>query len=176
MGTTKYEKAYCTFFKDKYKDIAKMQEGWTHQVLANKKLRTPYGLEFYWPDTTCSKFGYITNTTSIYNYAIQGMATAEIIPAVLVSIWKKLRGMDARIVLTVHDSIIIEHSPDIDGKLFYQMIAESFTRDAYDYMSSVYGYEMVVALGCEIKTGESWGTGKGFKYKMFPTENVLIKQ
>lgn len=175
-GQHRAEKQYCKFFQDKYKQIYKTQTGWTLDVLKNKELRTPYGLVFYWPDTTMGRSGYVSNTTSIFNYPIQGFATAEIIPIVLVSLWHKLRGHNVRLILTVHDSIVMEVGPDVDMEWLEDLIARAFTEDVYEFLRRVYGYEFWVPLGAEIKAGAFWGDGKGKKMKMFPDKGELIWQ
>lgn len=169
-GIHKAEQAYCEYFRDHYKDIAKMQMEWSFQVLKNKELRTKYGLIFYWPDTEITQRGYITNSTAIYNYPVQGFATAEIIPIVLFTLWHKLKGWDVRIVLTVHDSIVLEVGPNVDKEKLKDIIARAFTEDVYDYLDVVYGYTFWVPLGAEIKAGPIWGSGKGEKVKMYPDE------
>jgi len=175
-GNHPAEKVYCEFFQDKYKGIYSTQTQWTYDVLRDKELRTPYGLIFYWPDTQLTRSGYITNSTSIFNYPIQGFATAEIIPIVLVSLWRKLRGWDVRIILTVHDSIILEVGPSVDRRQLYDLIARAFTEDVYKFLERVYGYRFTVPLGAEIKMGPVWGSGKGQKVKMFPNEGELVWQ
>lgn len=165
---SKAEVAYCKFFQDKYQGIYKTQTSWTYDVLRDKKLRTPYGLEFFWPDTVVTRSGFITNTTSIFNYPIQGFATAEIIPIVLISLWHRLKDWPVRIVLTVHDSIVMEVAPTVDMSELERIVAEAFTTDVYNYLEACYGYSFKVPLGAEIKAGLVWGSGKGKKVKAFP--------
>jgi len=168
------EKKYCEFFQKKYSGIYQTQTSWTYDVLRDKELRTPYGLIFYWPDTTVTKSGFITNTTSIFNYPIQGFATGEIIPIVLVSLWRKLKDWPVRIILTVHDSIIMEVREDADMDRLKEIIAHAFTTDVYNFLEEVYGYEFTVPLGAEIKWGDKWGSGKGYKVKAFPDERETL--
>ncbi len=169
-GKTKAQNAYCEFFKNKYQGIFKTQTSWTHDVLRSGELRTPYGMIFYWPGTTVRRSGYIDNTTSIFNYPIQGMATAEIIPIVLISLWHKFKGHNIRIILTVHDSIVMEVGPDVDREWLNDTIARAFTEDVYNYLDRVYNYTMWVPLGMETKEGPAWGSGTGRKAKMYPDE------
>lgn len=167
-GQTEADKKYVEFFRKKYNQLFSTQTGWTHEVLRNKKLRTPYGMEFYWPNTTMSKSGYINNSTAIFNYPVQGLATAEIIPAVLVHVWKKLRGWDVKLVLTIHDSLVMEVGPDVDVDKLNDLLFECFTTDAYDFLDKCYGYRMTVPLGAESKIGEWWGEGEEIKYTKAP--------
>src|SRR5210317_2265713 len=73
------EKRYYAAFEEKYSGISGTQKDWVHGVLRTKELTTEWGLKYYWPDTKMTQSGYITNTTSICNYPVQALATAEII-------------------------------------------------------------------------------------------------
>ena len=170
---TEAEQAYYKFFQDKYSSMYKTQTGWTHEVLKTKELRTPYGMIFYWPDTKVTRSGFITNTTSIFNYPVQNFATGEIIPIVLHSLWQRLRGWQVAFILTLHDSIVLEIGPDVDEAALKEQIALAFTEDVYNYLEAVYGYTFKVPLGCEIKIGERWGAGKGIKAHMFNKDRIL---
>src|SRR6185503_19076644 len=75
-GNSDRTKRYARAFAERWPDIARTQREWTLRVLRDKQLRTESGLIFYWPDTTISDYGYIKNTTSIYNYPVSSLATA----------------------------------------------------------------------------------------------------
>lgn len=171
-GNTEAEKAYCQFFQNKYKDIYKTQTGWTETVLRDKELRTPYGMIFYWPNTTVNIYGHISNSTAIFNYPIQGFATAEIIPIVLVHAWHMLKDWNVRFILTVHDSIVLEVGPDVDLDKLKEVLAYCFTTAVYKFLKSCYGYILWVPLGVEIKVGRNWGEGKGEKYQWTPPNEM----
>jgi DNA polymerase I-like protein with 3'-5' exonuclease and polymerase domains len=164
---TEAQQAYCKFFREKYRGIFDEQTAWSYDVLRDGQLRTPYGMIFYWPGTKINRWGKIDNTTAIFNYPVQGFATAEIIPIVLVYLWHRLRGFPIRFILTVHDSIILEVAPSVDKELLEDVIARAFTQDVYFFLEQCYGYTFKVPLGCEIKHGEHWGEGKGKKVKMY---------
>ena len=165
---TPAEQAYCKFFRNKYKGIFKTQTEWTYTVLTNKELRTAYGMIFYWPDTTVSKSGFITNTTSIFNYPVQGLATAEIIPAALVHVWHKTKHLDVRIILTIHDSVVMEVGQSVNREELYKILYDCFTVDVYKFMKACYNYSIWCPLGAEIKEGKRWGEGDGLKKTIFP--------
>lgn len=156
---TPAEVEYCEFFKEKYEGIAKTQEGWTHVVLNTKKLRTPYGMVFYWPDTTMSRSGYISNTTNIYNLPIQGFATGEIIPIALVFFWHRIANHRIYIFTTIHDSIGSKvHKDEVEA--YKEISKRSLTTDVYEFLLKVYNYEFRVPLGVGIKLARNWGETK----------------
>lgn len=67
---TPAEQDYCKFFQEKYKEMYKVQTGWTHEVLRSKELITPYGMRYYWPSCKLTGSGYIKHTTEIFNCPI----------------------------------------------------------------------------------------------------------
>lgn len=154
---TAAEQAYCKYFQDRYSGIYKTQTGWTYEVLRTGELRTPYGMIFRWPGTKCLKSGRIENTTSIFNFPVQGFATGEIIPLALVSFWHKTKDLRLEIVNTVHDSIISEVHPD-DKDISEKILRECLTTDVYRLLKELYNYEFNnVKLDAEVKTSKHWG-------------------
>ena len=111
---------------------------------------------FHWPGTKMGRSGYIDNTTSIYNYPIQGYATAEIIPIALVHFWHRSRYLRIVCWNTIHDSIASRvHRDDLAE---YKEISKlAFTHDVYNYLSKVYGLRFSTPLAVGVKVGEHWG-------------------
>lgn len=165
-GITKADKAYSKFFADKYHVMYTSQTGWTHEVLKTGKLRTPVGMEFFWPGTRMNSYGKVDNMTSIFNFPIQNISTGEIVPISLIWLWHRLRGHKVRIVLTIHDSVVLEVSPDEDMEWIKEQIVKAFTDDVFYTLKHLYKFEMTVPLGCEIGIGTHWGEGDKFKYQM----------
>jgi len=110
-GGTPEQKEYFRYFNDRYQGVAVTQRRWILEVLDRKQFTTEYGLTFYFPGTSIKPSGWITNTTNVYNYPIQGFATAEIIPIALVCAWHRMKSLKSFIVNTVHDSVIAEVHP-----------------------------------------------------------------
>jgi DNA polymerase-1 len=163
---TPREQAYFAYFRDRYKGIAETQDKWINEVLTNKKLRTEYGLEFYWSDTRMERSGYIRNTTSICNFPVQGFATAEIIPLSVVALNNRIRelGLQMFVVNTIHDSIIVELPPS-EREQFLTVARTAMIDDTYRLVSEIYGITLCVPLGCGIKIGEHWGEGEELKFE-----------
>jgi DNA polymerase I-like protein with 3'-5' exonuclease and polymerase domains len=173
---------YADAFRARWKGIADTQQGWAYDVLRTKQLRTESGLIFYWPDTKLTRSGYITNTTSIYNYPVQSFATAEIIPVALVYCWHRMRIARLRsfLVNTIHDSIIGEIHPD-ERESFTEIAKRALTTDTFEYLRKAYRVQFSVPLGCEIKIGPHWadkdekkrGLATEEKYDLDPAQLVL---
>lgn len=161
-GQTPEQKAYAKYFQGRYKGMYEAQTGWTLEVLKNKKLTTEWGFHFYWPGCKMSPSGYIDYTTNIFNYPISCFATGEIIPITLVFVWHYLRAMNlnAFLVNTIHDSVVGE-VPAYEADEFTSVCRHAFTTDTLGYLSRVYGVELVVPLGVELKFGTNWSMKDG---------------
>lgn len=175
-GSHPAEQGYAAFFRNKYEQIYKTQRGWALTVVNDKSLRTPYGMRFFWPDTKMDRSGYITNTTSIFNYPIQGLATAEIIPIALVHFWHATKGTRILILNTIHDSIVARVHKD-DVELYKKLSVSCFTSVVYKFLKDVYEYEFVTPLGCGIKISRNWGEAdKEMSFDVFPDGKVNIQE
>lgn len=153
-GTAK-EREYYDAFAEKYYGIADTQKEWLHTVLREKKLRTEYGLEYHWPSCRMLQSGWITNSTNIYNYPVQGFATAEIIPIAIVCAWHRMVDMESFLVNTVHDSIIAEiHPEEVD--LWHEVAKQCLIEDCYEILSTLYGVHLTVPLGAGVMVGTHW--------------------
>ena len=172
-GTPK-ERAYYEYFRTRYAGITAAQDKWINEVLVSGKLRTEWGLVFYWPGTTISSSGYVSNSTSICNYPVQSFATADIIPISLVHFWHrcKVRGLRLRLVNTVHDSIIAEVPPE-EIEEFYDLARQCFIDDVYPFLEKVYKVKLTVPLGCEVVSGTHWGI-KGNERKYEAGEHLYV--
>jgi DNA polymerase-1 len=173
---TKREKEYYEAFKRKYNVMYSTQMGWVHHVLKHKKLRVASGLIFYWPNTTMSASGYITDTSSIFNYPVQSFATAEIIPvSVVYTFWEvRDRGLDVRLVNTIHDSVVAEVAEkDLDK--YREVVVECFLDRTYEYLEAVYGFKMTVPLGVDFRAGTHWGDGAEIKVS-YPHKTEEVKE
>ena len=168
-GTPAQERWYRAF-RERYPDLANVQKDWVAEVLNTKKLVTPWGLRYYWPRATVNKFGYCNIQASVYNYPVQALATAEIIPIALAYFWHataNLRDSGAiRIVNTVHDSVVVELSPDVVDEV-KEIAITSFTTNVYSYLKSVYGMDFTIPLGVGIKCGEFLGEGNEELWNVF---------
>jgi len=145
-GGTNEQKAYFRAFKNTYQGIAETQRRWVLKTLNNKQFTTEYGLTFYFPGTVLKASGWITNTTNIYNYPVQGFATAEIIPISLVCAWHRMKDWESFLVNTVHDSIIAE----------LLLAKQCFITDTYEVLRKLYGISLTVPLGVGVLVGSHW--------------------
>lgn len=156
MGKDEAEAAYAQFFRGKYHGINETQELWCLQVADKKELVTPYGIRFYWPNAKTYSSGRLNVLTEVYNLAIQGLATAEIIPLAMVCFWHRTAGMEVELFNTVHDSIIVRSPKELVPQL--TLIAkQAMTLDVYYWLERWYGYKFQVPLGFGMKSDKHWG-------------------
>lgn len=137
----------------------------------HQKLVTPWGLIYYWPKSYVTSWGRLNVKTSVYNYPVQALATAEIIPIAIVYFWHRLRdtGLDkyCKLVNTVHDSVACEVHPDYLEQV-KQLAKLCFTKDVYHYLDVVYNIKFDVPLGIGIKADRNLGKGKEESYNIYP--------
>ena len=160
---TPRERKYYEAFRREYSGVFNTQQGWVYKVLADKALRIPSGLVFYWPDTKMSRSGYVENTASIFNYPVQSFATADIVPLCVAAVWHRISGSAAstesiRLLNTVHDSVVAE-VPESMLQYYTEVLNKAFTEDIYLLIERLYGYKLKVPLGVGIKAAKHWGEG-----------------
>jgi DNA polymerase I-like protein with 3'-5' exonuclease and polymerase domains len=156
---TPREVEYYEAFRKKYKAVFDTQTKWTHEVLNKGKLRIASGLVFYWPGTKMSKSGYIDNTPSIYNYQIQSFATADIIPISLVYTYWGIQHLDAKIINTVHDSVLIDIDEEQVAGL-KDVVEWAWLDRTYEFLDKVYGVKMKIPLAANVKVATHWADTK----------------
>lgn len=171
FGKDKAEQEYAQAFRAKYHDIYNTQQDWSLTVADRKKLVTPYGLTFYWPDAKMHRSGYVSYSTEIFNLPISGLATGEIIPMALVHFWHRCKGLRMRIFNTVHDSICVRnHKEEIE--MVTAIAKQAMTHDCYNFLRNVYKYEFRVPLGFGMKSGTNWGVSDSeHKWDVWPDGN-----
>jgi DNA polymerase I-like protein with 3'-5' exonuclease and polymerase domains len=176
-GTPAQERWYEAF-KRRYPDLAKTQAGWVYEVLERKYLTTPWGMRYYWPNIRMSSRGYVNSGAAIYNYPIQALATAEIIPIAITCFWHAVRaeGLDEVIIPinTVHDSLVCEIHPD-HANDFRRLATEAFGPRVLRYLSIVYGLDFDVPLGTGIKIGSHWSEGIEERYECINGQIERVK-
>ena len=151
---TEEQQRYYEAFKTKYEVMHQKQEDWCIMVENDKMLETDWGLIYYWP-TAKSSHGYLNVKTQVYNYPIQGFATAEIVPIGLTMYWHRSRGYDMYLICTVHDSIEVE-LPEKEIELFAECVVKGLGDDVYTYLDKVYNIQMDMPLSIGIVIGTHW--------------------
>lgn len=175
---TKEQMRYYAAFREEFHQLAETQKAWTFKVLEADKLRMPWGMEFHFRGTQILDDGFITNSPNIYNYPIQCLATAEIIPIALVYLWHRLFINNAQsvIVNTVHDSVVGEVHKE-ETELWLALGLQCFTMDVYEYLRTVYKLDFDVPLGVGSGLAARWEAPGGFERELNvePTGEYWVK-
>jgi DNA polymerase I-like protein with 3'-5' exonuclease and polymerase domains len=158
--------AYCEYFKEHYEGISSTQRGWALKCVDKKQFTTPYNMTFYFPNCKMNRNGYISDSTSIYNYPIQNFATGEIMPIALIFFWHRTRNLRVQIFNTVHDEIVSRVHVD-DVLAAKEMAKQAMSYDIYSFLTRVYHYTLKVPLGFGTKVGTHWGEGEEEKWDIF---------
>jgi DNA polymerase-1 len=154
FGRTKAEAAYYQHFTEKYQGIGLWHTRLAKEAISTRKITTPSGREFAFPDVTRSMRGRVSHFTQIKNYPVQSFATADIVPIALLHIESLLKPMQSCIVNTVHDSIVIDIHPDEEQQVIDVINQTNETLPSL--IVSRWGVQFNVPLLLEAKIGPNW--------------------
>lgn len=153
-GRTPAEARYYEHFTEKYKGIAHWHRQLAKEVLSTNKITTPSGRQFAFKGIKRRRDGSITNFTAVKNYPVQSFATADIVPAVLLEIEKRMRNLQSMLVNSVHDSVVIDVHPDEEQQVID--IIDNMNADLNGLIQERFGIIMNVPLLLEAKIGVNW--------------------
>lgn len=163
-GGTSTDKKYQKAFRQKYNVINAMQDAWVAEALLTKQVQSPMGLIYNFPDISVDGRGYCNRMRDIYNFPVQGAATAEIIPIAMLLMWYN-QPEGVRMVLQVHDSIVSYVKPEA-AEEWLRMSTWALTSGCRDFLLRVYKYDLGdVELGIGAKLGSHWGSGEEVTYQ-----------
>lgn len=169
-GTPEQERYYKSF-AERYNELVRAQEGWLAEVAQNGTFRTAWGMEFSF-ECHMNRHGTLINSKTykpvgpqVYNYPVQNLATAEIVPIAICALYRrcKERELDVKFVNTVHDSIIC-YVRKTDMEAFNEEAGKAFTKDVYEHLDMMYGLEFPHILGTEVVYGDHWNEGEEYVY------------
>ena len=154
-GTPAQQEYYRTF-KDKYANVTEWHEELQREAVEKRVISLPSGRQYAFPDARWTNYGTATHRTSICNYPVQGFATADLLPAALVSLQKKVSdaGIKSVICNTVHDSIVMDAHPD-EFDTCVELMKDAMLSLPFETMRR-YGVAYDMPVGIEIKAGKNW--------------------
>ena len=114
MSGSKRQVAYYKSFLERYFGVREWHEDLKNEALKTHKIRIPSGREYAFPGARRTNRGYVKESTRIVNYPVQGFATGDMVPLVVLKMYKfmKFTGCKSRLILTVHDDMIVDMHPD----------------------------------------------------------------
>ena len=155
-GRTKAEAEYYTHFMDKYKGIAKWHKKLGDEAINLRRVKIPSGRQYAFPDVERRASGAPTHFTMIKNYPVQGFATGDIVPIVLLEIEKLLEidGLKSMLVNSVHDSVVLDvHPAEVEKVLG---IINQVNKNLKAIIEDHYDIDVNVPMLLESKIGDNW--------------------
>lgn len=152
------EQAYYQSFLARYSGIRAWQQDLQDRAIRDHIIRLPSGREYAFPLAKRQWNGGSTFSTQIKNYPVQGFATGDIVPVVVIELHGFLVRLGCRtcIINTVHDSITLDVHPDED----------EVVKKAVDYFKNVnrlieerYGFVTEIPFTVDAKIGPNWMEG-----------------
>ena len=153
-GRSKAVSAYYSHFNEKYKDVAKWHKKLGKEALSLLKITNVSGRQYAFPDVHRRENGSVSHMTNIKNYPVQGFATGDVVPVVLMELDERLKPLRSCLVNTVHDSAVIDIHPEEKENVI--AIIHSMNEDLNRIIAEAYDVEMNVPLLLEAKIGSNW--------------------
>lgn len=153
-GRSKAEAAYYEHFTMKYTGIAAWHKKLGDEAVRTLKITNVSGRQYAFPDVARRSSGGVTHFTMIKNYPVQGFATGDIVPVVILEMERLLEPYRSCLVNSVHDSVVIDVHPDeIDTVI---QIINDLNGNLNNLIQKEYGVKMNVPLLLEAKIGDNW--------------------
>ena len=153
-GRSKAVAAYYEHFTKKYDGVAKWHKELGNEAMRFMKITNVSGRQYAFPDVTRRSNGSVTHFTMIKNYPVQGFATGDVVPVVLIELEKNLDGLQSCVVNSVHDSVVIDVHPDETEKVI--QIIRDMNAGLNKLVEDAYGVTMNVPLLLEAGLGPNW--------------------
>ena len=153
-GRSKAVAAYYEHFTKKYDGVAKWHKELGNEAMRFMKITNVSGRQYAFPDVTRRSNGSVTHFTMIKNYPVQGFATGDVVPVVLIELEKNLDGLQSCVVTSVHASVVIDVHPDETEKVI--QIIRDMNAGLNKLVEDAYGVTMNVPLLLEAGLGPNW--------------------
>ena len=153
-GRSKAEAAYYEHFNDKYQGIAAWHKKLGNEAIRLNKITNVSGRQYAFPEVTRRDNGTPSHFTMIKNYPVQGFATGDVVPLVLIELEARLEKLQSCVVNSVHDSIGVDVHPD--EKEYVLATIDTLNMDLDRLIEEAYDIKMNVPLLLEAKIGPNW--------------------
>ena len=153
-GRSPSEAAYYKHFIKKYTGIAAWHKRLGDEAIRFQKITNVGGRQYAFPNTERRSNGMPTNFTMIKNYPVQGFATGDCVPVVLLELEDRLMSMRSKVVNSVHDSMVIDIHPYEKDQVIE--IINTLNMDLNEIIYKYYKVKMNVPLLLEAKIGPNW--------------------
>ncbi len=147
---------YFKEFFNIYKGVKLWHDSLVTMVLSDGGFAIPSGREFHWDNPRRIGNGRVSNHTQVVNWGVQSFSTADIVPLACIKILRIFKDLNlkSKLILTVHDSIVIDVHPDEFSNMeHYITIA---MRDMKTDMKERWNHDQIIPLDIEIAKGKNW--------------------
>ena len=155
-GEPDHVRNYFSEFFEVYGGLKSYQQRLMDGVVKNGIVQTPSGRQYYWPNARRIKNGRVTNATQVVNYPIQGFATGDIVPLACIRASRlfKRHQLRSKLILSVHDSIVVDCHPD-ELPQVKKVLIEAMA-NVGEELTQRFDYTPVLPLDIEISVGPNW--------------------
>lgn len=148
IGVSQWEaKEYMDAYMDKYHGVRDYMRAIVEKAKEDGYVSTLYGRRRYLPELKSSNFNLRSFGERVaLNMPIQGTA-ADVIKIAMVNVYRRLKAekLRARLILQVHDELIVE-CPEQERETVERLLKEEMERAA----------ALTVPLTAEVSSGKSW--------------------
>lgn len=148
IGVSQWEaKEYMDAYMEKYHGVRDYMKAIVEKAKADGYVSTLYGRRRYLPELKSSNFNLRSFGERVaLNMPIQGTA-ADVIKIAMVNVYRRLKAekLRARLILQVHDELIVE-CPEQERETVERLLKEEMERAA----------SLTVPLTAEVISGKSW--------------------
>jgi DNA polymerase-1 len=151
-------------FYGKYSRLKEWQDENLATVCKQGYLQTFTGRRYIFERNLQRDGSYQYERPPVCNYPVQGTATGDIIPMVMVQIYRKIKSgnlPDVKIINQVHDSIVLD-LPKKDVDTVAAICYHSF-RNIPQSVKTYWGYNWTVPMEGDLKIGENWSEMKKYQ-------------
>ncbi len=154
-GELPHVQVYFKEFFNIYKGLAAYHKKLTDGVLKTGIVETPSGRQYHWPNAKRFGNGRVSNHTQIVNFPVQGFGN-DLVQLSCIRAFRRFKEtqMKSLIILTVHDSIVVDTHPDEVRQV--EEILTWAMRDVLEEASDRWNYDFVLPLSIEIEFGPNW--------------------
>lgn len=158
MSGSKAQVEYYKAFLEKYSETADWQEELKNEAIKYKYITLPTGRQYAFPNAERKPGGYVTDTTKIVNYPVQGFATGDLAPLGIIATYRlfKKHKLRSLLFLTVHDSVEADCYPG-EEEIVSKCMSDGLLA-LPEMLKEFYNINMEwkMPMGIEIKGGPNW--------------------
>jgi DNA polymerase I-like protein with 3'-5' exonuclease and polymerase domains len=151
-------------FYNKYEGLKQWQDDNIARTIIRGSMGLATGRRFKFHKTKFQHANMEYNERQIKNYPVQGLAGGDILPLVVVLVRRGLRqnGLQSRLILTVHDSIVLDCPKDELKRVV--KLCYLISNNLAQYISEYFNINWNVKLAGECEYGTNYGELKEISY------------